>query len=114
FGGRTVAQLGLRKKFEDGGCQQVGGRVAEDLKRLGIFFGQDAQLGIFFNGTLQINEWDSTPFDEGLICAARAALASRGEMDMATSCAVAPLGNSFSEPSGSLILMVSDMSKRAG
>src|SRR4051812_41081261 len=68
----------------------------------------------FSIGRFRSTSRGSTPFDEGLICAASAADASRGEMDMATSCAVAPLGNSFSEPSGNLILMVSGMNAVGG
>ena len=46
LGGGAVAEFGLGEKFEHGGGQQVRGRMPVDFERLGIFLGEDAQVGV--------------------------------------------------------------------
>ena len=41
IGGRTVAQLGFRKKLENRGRHDVRGRVADDLEGVGVFLGEE-------------------------------------------------------------------------
>jgi hypothetical protein len=55
-GGRTNAELGFRKQLEHGGGQQVRGRVAVDLQRLGILRSQNLNLGVAFERASQIVE----------------------------------------------------------
>src|SRR5579864_6695540 len=56
LGRRAVAELGLRKKFEHRGREQVRGGMAEDLERFRVFIGQDAQRDIFFERSGEIDE----------------------------------------------------------
>ena len=56
IGRRTVTELGFRKKFEHRRGQQVGGRMPIHFQRLRIFFGQDAEAGVFFQRLGQVNE----------------------------------------------------------
>ena len=41
-------------QFEHGGGQQVGGGVAVDFERLGIFGGQDLERGVLFDGAGEV------------------------------------------------------------
>ncbi len=56
LGRRAVAELGLGEEFEHSSSHQVGGRVTEDFERLGIAFGQDAQLGILLQRTGEVDQ----------------------------------------------------------
>ncbi len=56
LGGGTVAKLGLGEKFEHCRRQQVRRRMAEDFERLGIFLGQDAEVGVFLERTGEVDE----------------------------------------------------------
>ena len=56
FGGGAVTEFGLREKLEYGGGEQVRGGVAIDLERLGIFVGEDAEIGVFFQRTGEIDQ----------------------------------------------------------
>ncbi len=51
-----MAQLGLGKQFEHGGGQQVSRRVMEDLERLGVFLGEQAQARILLDGPGEIDD----------------------------------------------------------
>ena len=53
---RSVSELGFGKEFEHGSSQQVCGGMAIAFERLGIPLGQDAQLGILFQRSSQINQ----------------------------------------------------------
>ena len=46
FGGGSVAELGLGKEFENCGRQQMRGGMPKDFQGLGIFLGEDAQVGV--------------------------------------------------------------------
>ncbi len=52
----TVAELGFGEEFKHRRRHQVRGGMPIDFQRLGIALGQNAQLGIFFQGPCQINE----------------------------------------------------------
>ncbi len=56
LGWRAVAELGLGEEFEHGGRQQVRRRMPKNFQGLGIFLSQDAQSGVFFHRTSQIDE----------------------------------------------------------
>ena len=51
-----MSELGLGKKFEHRRGQQMRGRMPVNLERLGIFLVQQAQVGIFFQRTSQVDE----------------------------------------------------------
>ena len=55
FGGRTVTELGLRKEFQHGGSKQMRRRVMEDLERLGVFLGEEAEARIVLDGEREID-----------------------------------------------------------
>ena len=51
-----MAEFGLGEKFEHGGGQQVRGGVAVDFERLGIFLGDDAEVGVGVEGTSEVDQ----------------------------------------------------------
>jgi hypothetical protein len=51
-----VAELGLGKKFENGGSEQVRGGMTVDFERLGVAIGQNAQVGVFFERTGEVDQ----------------------------------------------------------
>ena len=51
-----MAELGLREQFEHRCRQQVRRRMPVDLERLGILVGEDAQVGVFFERTSQVDQ----------------------------------------------------------
>ncbi len=52
----TMAELGLGEKFEHGGSQQMRGRMPVDFERLRVAVGQDAEVGIFFERTGEVDQ----------------------------------------------------------
>ena len=52
--GRTDAEFGVRKQFEDCSGQQVRGGVPVDVESVGIFGRQDLHRRVFFEGTREI------------------------------------------------------------
>ena len=53
---RTMAQLGLGKKFKHGSRQQVRRRMPINFERLGIAVGQYAQVGVFFQRPSEVDK----------------------------------------------------------
>ena len=56
-GGRADAELHVRKEFEYGGGKQVRGGMAEDLQRLGVFFGEDFEFSVMVERARQVHEF---------------------------------------------------------
>ena len=111
LGRGTVAELGLRKSSRTAAasrCADEWRKLPELRDRCSVRMRTSESFSM---GRFRSTRRGSVPFDDGFTCAASAAEARRGEMEFATSSAVAPLGNSFSEPSGNLILMVSGMER---
>ncbi len=48
LGGRAVTQLGLREQLQDGGSQHVRRGMPVNLQRVGVAFGEQAQLSVLF------------------------------------------------------------------
>ena len=51
---RADAQLHVRIQLHHRGGQQVCGGMTENIKRVGIFLGQDVQLDVLFERTAQV------------------------------------------------------------
>ena len=86
----------------------------EDLERLGVLLGEQAEARILLDGPGEIDDREgvirraadnsvigSVIRNKGATLAARAASARRGEIDFAMSRAVVPWGTSLMLPSGS-------------
>ena len=56
-GGWTMPKLGLREKFGDRSSEHVCRRVSKHLQRFGILFREDANLGVFFERTAQVDHF---------------------------------------------------------
>ena len=67
FDGGADAELGFREQFEHGRRQQVGGRMAIHLERLGIPGLQDLHSGVGFERTVQIPQIAIDPGDQRVI-----------------------------------------------
>ena len=69
------AELYVRVKLEDGGGEQMRGRVAEDLHRFGIFRGEDREFYIAVEGAREIDKLAIGARDESVLGEARPDLA---------------------------------------
>ena len=56
FHRRANAEFHVGIKLRHGRCQQVRGRMAEDVERVGIFFGQDAKLDVLLQRAAKVVE----------------------------------------------------------
>ena len=72
FSGRTDAELGLGKQFEDGSGEQVRSGVAVDLQSLWILVGEDFELGVTFERASEVIELAVDAGDDRGISQARA------------------------------------------
>ena len=83
-------------EFEHGGGEQMRGRVAEHLHRVGILCGEDRELGVVVERARKIDQFAIGARDQRFFREPRRNL-------LAISAAVVPLGTSRVAPSGSVI-----------
>ena len=94
--GRADAQLHVGIKFEHRGGEQMRGRMAKHLDSVGIFCGEDGELGVVVERARKIDQFAIGARDQSFLREARRNL-------LAISAAVVPRGTSRVAPSGKVI-----------